>query len=281
MAVRFVRILLPLVVLVLVPRVMAERVFTVDGVVRSRFKEGHIVVTHQDIVGYMPAMTMPFAVAPAARETAARLQVGDKVEFSLHVTEDDALAEGFKVKGASSGAVSPSAALPAVQRVQEGDPVPEFALVDEEGHPLTRATLSGHVTVLTFIFTRCPVPEYCPLMARRFGELQKAIAVDPGMNGRAQLLSITLDPEFDRPEVLRAYGQAVGANPAIWHFGTGETEKVTSLVRAFSVYTERNGALLDHTLCTALIDREGKIVQLWRGNGWKAEEIVAAMKAAG
>ena len=258
----------------------AEHVFPVSGIVRAPLTDGTLVITHEEIVGYMPAMTMRFKVAETARPQAAHFEVGDRVAFSLHVDEETERADDFRVLGDAAGQTPAVATNVGVRRLHEGDTMPQFSLVDEHYRPLTRASLRGHVTVLTFIFTRCPVPEFCPLMARRFAKLQKAIMADADLRGRAELLSVTLDPGFDRPEVLAAYGKAVGADPAIWHFATGAPNDVTVLVRAFSVYTERNGALLDHTLCTALIDANGRIVMLWRGNGWKTAEVLEALRAA-
>lgn len=258
----------------------AERVFPVAGIVRSAVADGTIVVTHEEIVGYMPAMTMRFKVADAARSPAAQLQPGDRVAFSLHVDADTEQADSFRVIGHAPEPAPRAPTSVAVRRVHEGDVIPAFSLIDEQTRPFTSARWSGHVTVLTFIFTRCPVAEFCPLMARRFGELQHAIEADAQLRGRAELLSITLDPEFDRPDVLAAYGKAVGADPAVWHFATGATNDVTALVKAFSVYTERNGATLDHTLCTALVDANGRIVTLWRGNAWTTNEVLEALRNA-
>lgn len=262
----------------------AERVFDVSGVVRAPLDAGRIVVAHQEIVGFMPAMTMGFDVAGGAMLDASRLRAGDRVQFKLHVDEEHTLADHFQALG-QDAAPQPNSFSEArvhlpVHRVHEGDTMPDFALIDENGASLTRASWTNQVTLITFIFTRCPIPEYCPTMARRFGELQRTIVADPQLKGRARLVSITLDPEFDRPPVLKAYGEAVGANPEIWHFATGAKPDVTGLVQAFSVYVERNGVTLDHTLCTALIDRTGHIVDLWRGNAWKNADVLAAIAKA-
>jgi protein SCO1 len=268
------------VILAAAPALRAERVFTVTGVVAAPLDGGRVVVAHQEIVGFMPAMTMGFDVAGSAMLDASLLAAGDRVRFQLHLDEQHSLADHFQVVG--RGATPPIAepATPPVHRLQVGDLVPDFTLVDENSRPVTRTGLAGHETLITFIFTRCPVPEFCPTLARRFGELQKTIVADPKLNGQVGLLSITLDPEFDRPEVLREYGRAAGAKPNVWHFATGAKTEVMPLVNAFSVYVERNGVALDHTLCTALIDGHGRIVELWRGNDWKESEVLGAMAKA-
>lgn len=267
------------VVTFLIPQIFAaEQIFDVTGVVRAPLKEGRVVITHEDIPGFMPGMTMGFAVANPAE--AASLVVGDRVRFRLRVSETASSASDFTVAGRTLSSEPTRAATDRRPRLREADRVPPFSLLDQDGKKFTEAGLIGQVTVVTFIFSRCPVPEYCPAMALRFGQLQKAILADDRLAGRARLLSITLDPEFDRPEILKAYGAAIGANPAIWHFATGDKTEVDALTKAFAVFTERNGVMLDHTLCTALIDREGRVIEFWRGTAWKVDELFAALTRA-
>ena len=254
----------------------AERVFDVTGVVRGHLDDGQLIIQHEEIPGYMPAMTMAFALTNPA--DAARLKSGDRVRFKFRVSDDKSSAENFVVTGRdATPPKAKSAAGGKSARLREGDLVPNFALLDQHNRPFTNDALRERLTVVTFIFTRCPVPEYCPAMALRFGQLQKAILADAKLAARARLLSVTLDPEFDRPEILQAYGEAVGAKPAVWNFATGTTEQISALTKAFAVYTERNGVTLDHALCTALIDGSGRVVEIWRGNGWKIDEVLAAL----
>ena len=251
-----------------------EQTFEVTGVIKARLDDGALVIQHEEIPGYMAAMTMRFT--PADPREAAALQPGDRVRFRYRVSDDSDVVDRFVVIGKETPKpAAASAARP--RRVKAGDPVPEFSLIDEAGQPLTTASLRDHYTIVTFIFTRCPVPEFCPAMALKFASLQKKIAADPALTGRVRLLSVTLDPEFDRPEILTAYGRAVGANPAIWNFATGEKAAIENLSRAFAVFTERNGVTLDHTLCTALIGPDGRVVELWRGGAWKIEELLGAI----
>ncbi|HEY0947506.1 MAG TPA: SCO family protein [Opitutaceae bacterium] len=257
----------------------AERVFEVTGVIRSRLEDGRLVIAHDKIEGFMPAMTMAFAVAHAA-DTAA-LVPGDRVRFRFRVGETKSFAEAFAVLARASEAPAappPHAASVKRSRLRAGDAMPAFSLVDERGQPFGPADLRDRLTIVTFIFTRCPVPEFCPTMARRFGQLQEAIQTDPTLAARARLLSVTLDPEFDRPDVLDAYARAVGAVPSVWRFATGDRTQIDALTKAFAVYTERNGVTLDHTLCTALLGPDGRVVEIWRGNGWRVEEVLAVLR---
>ncbi|HUG12233.1 MAG TPA: SCO family protein [Opitutaceae bacterium] len=251
----------------------ADRVFDVTGVFKARLDDGRVIIDHEEIPDYMPAMTMAFT--PADPAEVSGLRDGDAIRFRWRVFKGGSVADTFMVTGRAAP-VAP-VARGAVRRVREGDAVPAFNLVDENNRPFTQADLLGRNTVITFIFTRCPVPEFCPAMAAKFSAMQDGLVANNVTNGSVRLLSVTLDPEFDIPEILTVYGDAIGANPAIWNLATGTKDEAEALSRAFSVYTERNGALLDHTLCTALIGPDGRVRTIWRGNLWKPEEVLAAL----
>jgi protein SCO1/2 len=248
----------------------------VRGVVLTAPEGRSVRIAHDEIPGYMAAMTMSFTLADG--ESAA-LVPGDRVRFTLRTNAPGNLAEDVTVTGHGAVPAGEAPAPPRVSRLKPGDTLPAFALVDERAQALTDADLRGHPTVVTFIFTRCPVPEFCPLVTSRFAELQRMLARDRSLPHGTQLLSITLDPAFDTPPILEAYARAKGADAARWRFATGKPDEVLQVARAFSVYVERNGALLDHTLATALVDAEGRVVEIWRGNGWKAADVAEALRA--
>lgn len=259
----------------------AERVFDVTGIIRARLDDGRLVIAHDEIKGFMPAMTMAFNVTNTAETTS--LAPGDRVRFRFRVGDAKSFAEAFTLTGRAVESAAPHAPAPIpaptkARRLRAGDALPDFSLIDERSQPFSSADLRDRLTVVTFIFTRCPVPEYCPAMALRFGQVQQAIQADPKLAARARLLSLTLDPEFDRPEILKAYARAVGAEPSVWRFATGDKTQIDALTKAFAVYTERNGVTLDHTLCTALVGSDGRVVEIWRGNGWRVEEVLAALR---
>lgn len=255
-----------------------DRVFTVRGVIKAPFANGTISIQHEAIPGFMPAMTMPFNVDAAEVKD---LVAGDRVEFQFHVGTESRASKFKKI-----GRVAPAAgdARPtangstAVRRLREGDAVPGFTLIDQSGRALTETDLRGRHTILTFVFTRCPVPEFCPRIGEKFRVLQReleAISAGETTPPRVQLLSITIDPEHDQPTVLREYGESLGADFTRWRFATGTPQEISRLTALFAVRTERNSGTLDHTLATALIGPDGKIVEIWRGNGWKPEEVLA------
>jgi len=246
------------------------------GVVLTPPEGGRIRLRHEAIDGYMPAMTMEFAYGGRGRA----LSPGDRVRFTLRVGAGRSWIEDLEITGHTEP-VKGDAAAASVARLHEGDRLPEMSLVDQDGLGMTGDDLAGHLTVVTFIFTRCPVPDYCPLMSRRFVQVQSALTADPSLPPDVRLLSITIDPAFDTAPVLKAYAQALGADPARWRFAGGDLAEVTRVARAFSVYVERNGALLDHTLATALVDRSGRVATIWRGNGWKVAEVLDAVRSAG
>ena len=234
------------------------------------------MVAHEEIPGYMPAMTMPFSVDPSSPPT---VEPGDRVRFVLRVASDWSRAERFEVVGHDAATAAAVKAVPrtSTTRLRRGDAVPDFALTTETGAPLSDEDLQGQLTVVTFIFTRCPVPEFCPLMSKRFQQIQREAIADPRLE-QVRLLSVTLDPTFDTPAVLAPYAKAMGANPARWRFATGSEAAVSALTRAFAVHTEKNGVFLDHTLATAVIGADGRIVEIWRGNGWSATDVLATLR---
>lgn len=255
------------------------RHYEVRGIVREPVsEEGTIMVEHEDVPGLMPSMTMPFAVRDAAE--AKDLKPGDGISFTLSVGEGSAFISRIrKIDPASVKLPIPpprrEGADAVVRRLKEGDTWPAFALVDQNGKELKSADLAGNYTLLNFIFTRCAVPDYCPLMTRNFAEIKSALGayIDAG---KVRLLSISFDPQ-DTPEVLRQYAKAKEAD---WTFATGEPSEIDKLTKAFAVRVEQEGGTYNHGLCTALVGPDGKIQQLWRGNAWKPQEVVEAVRAA-
>ncbi|MEZ5319485.1 MAG: SCO family protein [Vicinamibacterales bacterium] len=256
----------------------AERRFTVTGRVVDAPGDGTVTIAHADIPGLMPAMTMRFTIA--GPDSTPALAPGDQLRFRLRLDDTGTRIDRVVVTGHDEVA---SAGVPAGERrssrLRPGDVVPSFRLVDQLERPVTEADLRGHLTLVTFVYTRCPLPEFCPLMTQRFHDLQVAAAGDATLDATVRLLTVTLDPAFDTPRVLDAYGRARGADPARWRFVTGDPAGIDTLTRAFAVYRERNGVTLDHTLATAAIDGDGRVIEIWRGNQWRAEDVLAVLRA--
>ncbi|AMY08802.1 BsSco [Luteitalea pratensis] len=255
----------------------AAQTFTVVGVVTAAPAAGRVMVSHEAIEGYMPAMTMPFALVPG--ESVPSLTPGGRVRFTLRVDDGAARATAFQVVGRDERVAAALRGAPQAtsSRLRPGDALPDVSLLTEAALPFTTSDLKGHVTAVTFIFTRCPMPEFCPLMVKRFQQVQRAVANDPAL-ADARLLAVSLDPTFDKPQVLSAYANAMQADPARWKFVTGSPAEIQRLTRAFAIHVERNGVLLDHTLATAVVGRDGRVVEIWRGNGWSSDEVLKTMR---
>jgi protein SCO1/2 len=233
-----------------------------------------IAVSHEAIPGYMPAMTMRFTIAQG--EPKLDLREGDRVRFRLRVAGDASTIDRIVVTGRED---RPRPAAGARSRLKPGDAVPPFALIEQDGRPVSEVDLRGRLTVISFVYTKCPVAEFCPAVMRRFQELQRQALADPTL-AAVRLLAVTLDPAFDTPDVLRAYAAARHADPARWRFATGDPAQVAQLSRAFAVYSERNGVTIDHTLATALVGGDGRVAALWRGSRWDSPEILASVRSA-
>jgi protein SCO1 len=257
--------------------------FEVRGVVRGFSPQRDVIdIQHETIPDYMPSMTMPFQ--PGNLRDIAELQAGDAIAFRMTVTAKDFWIDQIKkipreeVHVAEAKRPTGTPRPSEIARLREGDEMPFFRLTNENGERVTLESFHGHAMVLTFVFTRCPVPNFCPRMSNNFAELQTAIKKEGGDLADARLLSITLDPAFDQPTILKAYGEHLAFDPAVWTFATGEPKEIDSLTEAFSVYRQTEGGTLSHGLATALIDGDGTIRRIWRGNGWQPQEVLAELK---
>ena len=260
------------------------RHYEVRGIVRGFAPDrSTIEIEHENIPDFMPAMTMPFT--PREPKEIAKLRSGDAIAFRLIVTAKDALIANVTVISAGEVHLPKLNAPPALvsgksERLREGDNVPTFALTSEIGEPITPESYRGRPWILTFIFTRCAMPKFCPLMSKNFAVLQNALKASNGSLGETRLLSISIDPQFDTPAILKDYGQHEGADPKIWNFATGASAAIAGLTRQFAVQTTPEAGTISHGLATALIGRDGKILKLWRGNGWTPEEVLAELSAS-
>ena len=255
-----------------------EQVYEVNGVVRGKLLDGRPVIEHEEIPGYMMAMTMPFNVAD--KREISGLFNGDKVNFLFHVEENASYADHFVVTGKEISSALGLAVNKAIHPLELGDSVPDFQLVDESGTSFTQEAWLNQYTLVTFFFTRCPVPEFCPLLATKFYEVQTKLPEDLPSFSKLRLMSITLDPEFDSSAVLAAYGKRVGADSSRWNFATGEKDQIELLARAFKVASSRNKGSLDHRLSTALIGTDGTLLKCWPGNRWNAEQVITEIESA-
>lgn len=238
-----------------------------------------VTIKHEDIRGFMPAMTMPFRVKD---ETLIEGRTpGDLVRATLVVGENSAYLTAVERIG-HAPLTEPPPSSPGMDLLEPGDEIPDAVFVDESGTPKRLTSWTGQARAVTFMYTRCPLPDFCPLMDRHFAAVQREIAGDPTLAGRAHLASVSIDPLFDTPAVLADHARRVGANPAHWSLLTGDRQEVERFASRFGVSIMReegSGPEIVHNLRTAVIDREGRLVKVFGGTDWTPAQVVAELKA--
>jgi protein SCO1/2 len=257
------------------------REFQVVGqVVRIDRSTNYVTLRHEDIAGFMPAMTMPFAVKPPALLEGR--EPGDLVTATLYVDGAEAWLGALTKTG---HAPLPPAEATAGAGLVIGDRLPDQTFTDQQSQPLALAWLDGRVSAITFVYTRCPLPEFCPAIDSRFRVLQQEIARAPAGTPLAQvrLLSVTIDPAFDTPPVLAAHAAKLDARPDIWRFATAPADEVATFGRQFGLDVRASGtgaADIEHNLRTIILDRDRRIVEMLTGAQWTAGELVRKVRAA-
>jgi len=239
-------------------------------------QRNQVVVDHEDIEGFMSAMVMPYKVQDPAQLEGKK--PGDMVTATLVVEEVDYYLTTLTTTGHEP--IKTPAPGPLTDILTDGDLVPDHALVDQADKPLSMQSLRGHRVALTFMYTRCPLPDFCPLMDKHFADVQAQIKKSPDL-ADVQLVSVTLDPEFDTPTVLSQHAKMLGADPVRWHFATGSPDEVLAFAKRFGVIAEpgETAVALVHNLRTAVIDPQGRLVKAYSGNMWSPAELVADLKA--
>ena len=238
-----------------------------------------ITIKHEDIPRFMPGMTMPFRVRDA-RLLSGRAP-GDLVRATLVVEASDAHLRTLERTGTAP--VPKDAPPTARETLEPGSLAPDATLVDEHGVARRVSGFRGQALAVTFIYTRCPIPNFCPLMDRHFRTAQDAVREDPALHGRVRLLSVSFDPDYDRPPVLAARAAQLSADPEIWSFLTGERAEVEGFASKFGVsilQKDAGAAEITHNLRTVVIDPAGRIVAILRGNEWSPAELTARVRDA-
>jgi protein SCO1/2 len=241
-----------------------------------------ILVAHEDIPGFMPAMTMPYVVKDAA--ILKNRVPGDLITATLMVAPGSAWLSAITKTGSAPLPADARTDIPAaagVHLLEAGDTVPDTKLTDQDGAPISLADWRGSAFVVSFIYTRCPLFQFCPLVDRRFAEIQKIIRASPQLKSKLRLLSISFDPDNDKPAVMRAHAATLGADPVVWRFATADRAVVDRLAATFGVNVIRErGGTITHNLRTAVIDPRGRIVAIHDSNDWTAATIADELTAA-
>jgi len=234
-----------------------------------------VTIRHHDIDGFMPGMTMPFPVRDASLLNGR--VAGELVEATLSVQGTDAWVSRLTVTGKA-----PITEAAPVLGLGPGDRIADAALVDQDGAPMRVADLRGHAAVVSFIYTRCPLPEYCPTIEARLGAVQQAIKADQALAG-TRVLAVTLDPAHDTPPVLALHARERHADPAVWRFASGTADAIDGFGRQFGLAVTRTSSEpsgIEHNLRTVILDPDLRIVAVLTGSDWPASEAISALRTA-
>jgi len=261
--------------------------YQVRGVVEAVSPgDGQAVVQHEEIPGLMPSMSMNFDVPNPA--LLAKLAPGQQIEFTLELRDrsfritaarvlSGPPAAGAAAAAGASGTHGAAGTSGLLGGVAELDSAPAFRLTDQQGRAVSLADWRGRAVLLDFIYTHCPGP--CPILTARHVELQRALP--PGLRARVHFASISLDPQRDTPEALRAYAEARGADLSDWSFLTGPAEEISAVLRAYGIGAgRRRGGEIEHLVATFLIDPQGRIARRFLGLEHSAKTLQTALRRA-
>lgn len=234
-------------------------------------------ISHDDIPGFMPAMTMPFNIKE--KWAIDVISEGNTVKATLVADDSGTWLEDVVIvqdapdgPGIPEGSASP----------KPGDEVPNFALLNQHGRRIELHDYRGRWLLVTFIYTRCPLPDYCPLMSRNFAIIEESLRSDAALYASTHLLSITIDPEYDKPAVLLAYAENYVEKDRFnhWELATGTPKQVKAAAEYFGLryWTEKDQIV--HSLTATLIGPDGKVVKSYTGNEWTPDEVLSELKSA-
>lgn len=239
-----------------------------------------ITIKHGDIRGFMPGMTMPFKVKDA--KLLEGRTPGDLVKATLVVEDRAAYLSALEPTG-HTALTEPAPSVRAMDVLEPGTPVPDVRLTDESGAARGLTDWRGRVLAVTFTYTRCPLPDFCLRMDQHFAAVQRAVLAEPGLRDRVALLSVSLDPLFDTPQVLAEHARRAGADPRVWRFATGEHEAVEAFASRFGVSVFRERAdpdAITHNLRTAIVKPDGTLAAVLTGSDWTPAALLEAAKRA-
>jgi protein SCO1/2 len=259
----------------------SEKVFQVNGIVKEVLPDRkQVSIEHEKIPGYMAAMTMTFDVKES--KDLEGIKPGDKVAFRMIVTPKDGWIDQIKKTGTNM--VVAETAGEGLRRVREvdplkeGDQMPDYHFTNELGQAVSLSDFKGKALALSFIFTRCPFPTFCPRMSDNFAEAQKQLKTMPNAPTNWHLLTISFDPEFDTPSVLKSYAKRFQADPKHWSFATGELIDVTAITEQFGLLfwkpDPQQPTGISHNLRTVVIDAQGRVQKILPENSWKPDDLV-------
>jgi protein SCO1/2 len=236
-----------------------------------------LVVDHDNIPGFMAAMTMPYLVAQG--EDLGKIEPGDRIKGRIIVKADE---QYWLDRISLTDSSHREKVAQESRQLYPGEGIPDVELVNQDGKTVRLSDFRGKTVLLTFIYTRCPMPTFCPRLSTLFASVQRELAKDPREYERTHLVSVSIDAKFDTPSVLRKYGLAyLGDDPkgfAHWSFTVPTRENLRKLAEAFALVYEEEDNQIAHSMSTVLIDANGRLIKEWTVSDWTAAEAVAAIR---
>jgi protein SCO1 len=265
-----------------------RRTYTLQGQVLSlEAPRKQLTIKHEEIKGLMPAMTMPYDVKD--EKLLSGLSPGDLINATLFIGSNEAylttirkVGEAPLEKPPADTTMTPTASS-GFELLKPGEPVPEGTFVDQDGRKRSFKSFKGSPVVLTFIYTRCPLPTFCPLMDRHFVTIQKRLKEDAALD-RVRLLTVSFDPGYDTPPVLKKHARELKADLTRWTFLTGDRDEIDRFAMRFGLSIARamnDPRDITHTLRTAIVDADGRLVKIYTGNDWTPEQVFTDLKTGG
>jgi len=252
-------------------------------VVSSDAKTGQVTLDTDAIPGYMASMTMPYTLKQP--NIATELHPGDTITATLEVTADADVLDEIDVVGQAKPDYKPAVTY---NDLEPGEAIPDFKFLNQSGRTISLRQFRGKVLLLTFIYTRCPLPNFCVRMSRNFAEIDKELAKDPRLYAKTHLLSVSFDPQYDTPAVLRSYGGAYTGRYthetfAHWDFAAPPEKELPRVLQFFDIgTTPEKDHTITHSLSTVVIAPDGKLYKWYPGNDWTVEQAMGdVQKLAG
>ena len=238
-----------------------------------------VTISHEEVKGYMPAMIMPFKLKDAWPFDV--LAPGDQIAATLVVDGKSIWLEDVVIT--QQGPATATASGDAGSEAKAGEEVPNYGLVNQDGKLIKIHDYRGKMLLLTFIYTRCPDPTYCTLMSTNFEQIDQELRKDAAVYEKTHLLSISFDPTYDTPAVLRSYGAAHTGKYSEekfdhWEFASGSKDQVKGIAQYFGLRYFEGGDQIVHGLRTVIIDPGGKVNKVYRDNLWKPSDVAAELK---
>jgi len=255
----------------------AKRYHLKGKVVSVDKQAGSANVAAEAIPDFMDAMTMPYEIKPPSQLD--QIAVGDSIEADVVLDNDKYWLENVHVT--QHAAAPPAKPTAAVHIPSPGDVVPDFEFTNQDGKRISLKHYRGQALLLTFIYTRCPFPDYCPRVSSQFAEINRKLLADSTLDGKTHLLSISFDPAHDTPKVLRTYGfSCAGTKQATlfhhWEFAVPTAVELPKIAGYFALEYQPEGGLITHSLSTAVIGPDGRILKWYHDADWQPAELIKA-----